>query len=66
MSDMFDGCGMLPPLFCPFRAAATVESRPRAALRGYRRYALPWAGLLRPFRPKTAELNSQIHFAGKN
>jgi hypothetical protein len=50
---MFDGCEMRPPLFCPFRAADSVESQPRAALRGYRRYALPWAGLLRPFRPKT-------------
>jgi hypothetical protein len=35
-------------LFCPFRAIPFVLSIPRAALCGYRRVALPWAGLLLP------------------
>lgn len=36
----------------PFRADDAVAYEPRAALRGYRRCALPWAGMCWPFRPE--------------
>lgn len=36
----------------PFRADGSVVYEPRAALHGYRRCALPWAGMCWPFRPE--------------
>ena len=47
-------------LFRPFRAWVFPSSRPRAALRGCRRFALPWADLLWPFRPEVGEVNLAV------
>lgn len=43
-------CGIDPLLFRPFRAWRSLVREPRAALRGYRRSALPWAAMFRPLR----------------
>ncbi len=37
-------------LFRPFRASLFCSPHPRAALRGYHRFALPWADLSQPLR----------------
>ena len=35
----------------PFQAVCIAGRAPRATRRGYRHFALPWAGMLRPFGP---------------
>ena len=41
-------------LFRPFRAEVVSSVCPRAALHDGRRFALPWAGMLRPFQGESS------------